>query len=332
MAHPEQIRKQTEAIENYYRQQSETSEPQASEEVDELDSSETDAEVTEESAESQTEEAQEATTDSEDDEKWAQRYRSLQGMYNAEVPRLHAQNKEMTQKIQQMEQLLATMSSTGNTKQPEAQTTASYVTDQDRDDYGDSIDVMRRVSKEELTPVMQKLSQLEQLVSQLQTNVVPQVQQVAQRQAATADQMFWADLAREVPNWRDVNENQEFQSWLLELDPMTGQSRQTYLADAQRNYDAKRVAAFFKTWMSQTGTSTPQPKPATSELQKQVAPGKSKNAGAAVSADKPTYTPDQIKKFFDDVRKGKYRGRDSERAKIERDIFAAQNDGRIQFN
>jgi hypothetical protein len=29
------------------------------------------------------------------------------------------------------------------------------------------------------------------------------------------------------------------------------------------------------------------------------------------------------------VRKGKYKGREDERAKIERDIFAAQRDGRI---
>ena len=45
-----------------------------------------------------------------------------------------------------------------------------------------------------------------------------------------------------------------------------------------------------------------------------------------------TYSPDDIKLFFNDVRSGKYRGREAERDRIERDIFAAQRDGRITVN
>ena len=36
-----------------------------------------------------------------------------------------------------------------------------------------------------------------------------------------------------------------------------------------------------------------------------------------------------MKKFLNDVRAGKYRGREPERDRIERDIFAAQREGRI---
>ena len=42
-----------------------------------------------------------------------------------------------------------------------------------------------------------------------------------------------------------------------------------------------------------------------------------------------TYSPKDIEKFFTDVRKGKYKGREDERARMERDIFAAQQEGRI---
>ena len=36
-----------------------------------------------------------------------------------------------------------------------------------------------------------------------------------------------------------------------------------------------------------------------------------------------------ITKFFKDVQLGKYKGREKERDRIERDIFAAQKQGRI---
>ena len=44
------------------------------------------------------------------------------------------------------------------------------------------------------------------------------------------------------------------------------------------------------------------------------------------------YSPQDIQKFFNDVRTGKYKGREPERDRIERDIFAAQRENRIQVN
>lgn len=46
--------------------------------------------------------------------------------------------------------------------------------------------------------------------------------------------------------------------------------------------------------------------------------------------DTKVYTRVDVAKFFDDVRKGVYKGREQERDRIERDIFAAQREGRIR--
>ena len=55
-----------------------------------------------------------------------------------------------------------------------------------------------------------------------------------------------------------------------------------------------------------------------------------RSAGAAApTGSKPSYTTADIAAFYDDIRKGKFKGREDERAKIERDIFAAQAEGRI---
>jgi hypothetical protein len=174
------------------------------------------------------------------------------------------------------------------------------------------------------------------MLQQMQANVVPQVQAVAQRQQISAEQQFWSDLASMVPNFRDINGNGEFQSWLLEADPLTGITRQTYLDDAQRALDARRVSNFFHTWLKATGQVTvaqSTARTANSELEKQVTPGRSRGTGTPAAASKAkTYTPADIQTFFNDVRAGKYKGREPERARIERDIFAAQRENRIQMN
>ena len=261
-------------------------------------------------------------------EDWQQKYQTLQGMYNADVPRLTAQNQELAGRITQMEQLIATMQVAQPVPTPEPQTT---LTAEEVDEYGESIDIMRKVSEEAAGSVRQQLTELQQTVRQMQGAVLPRVEQIASQQAQTVEQNFWADLTNLVPNWRDINGNEDFQNWLLETDPLSGLTRQTYLDDAQRIMDPSRVASFFESWLQLSGTATAQPNrtAATSELEKQVTPGRSRNTGAPQGKEQKTYTPRDITKFFADVRTGKFKGKEEERDKIERDIFAAQREGRI---
>jgi hypothetical protein len=349
MALPEQIRKQTEAVQELYKQlngdenngneatppaDGNTSPPENTAQPAPADESA----VSNNAAQPQGNEQTPSGTGQEDDpnsETYAQKWRTLQGMYNAEVPRLHSQNRELNGRVQQMEQLLASLSQ--QSSQPAQQTqVAPLVTENDVQEYGDSLDVMRRVTREELYPVAQKIAQLDQIIRSLQTSVVPQVQAVAHRQAMTAEQQFWSDLSGAAPNWREINDDHAFQSWLLEIDPLTGISRQTYLEDAQRILDVRRVASFFQTWNELTGKANvaqnTRRTATASELERQVAPGRSKNTGTPANNNAKTYSPDDIKGFFNDVRSGKYRGREAERDRIERDIFAAQRDGRITVN
>lgn len=342
MALPEQIRKQSEAVQELYKQlgadpaQGAPADAPPSAEPADTAAPAADATTADIPAPSPTPEQPGGEKAPEDT---LQKYRTLQGMYNAEVPRLHAQNRDLSNRVQQLEQLLATFSSApapAAAAAPAAQA-ERFVSDKDVEEYGESIEVMRKVSREELSALSGRLAKIETTLQQMQTNVVPQVQAVAHRQAQNAQQQFWADLSTAVPNWREVNDTQDFQSWLLQTDPLTGITRQTYLEDAQRALDAPRVAAFFSTWLKSTGKavaqsdgSAPAVAPATSELEKQVAPGRARNTGAPQSNKGKTYTPEDIRKFFNDVRAGRYKGREQERDRIERDIFAAQRENRIQ--
>jgi hypothetical protein len=273
------------------------------------------------------------------DETLMQRYRTLQGMFNAEVPRLQQTNKALQARVDQLEHLLSTMSAQQPQPkaQPAQQTVSSLITEKDVEEYGDSIDVMRRAAREEIAALHDEIAQLKGFVGQMQANVVPRVEQVARNQAASAEQQFWSELQNRVPNWQTINSNPEFQNWLLQTDPLTGITRQTYLDDAQQALDARRVAAFFLPWMEQAGSqdvrvqSQPQPQAPNrkAELEAQVAPGRPRTVAPSLANQAKTYTQTDIKTFYNDIRAGKFKGRDAERAKIESDIFAAQRDGRI---
>jgi hypothetical protein len=330
MTIPEQIRRQSEVVAKHFEEQKTQTgttevavepEGQTQESVQQTDSAE-------DTAAAPVLNEQKTTGNKDNEETYEKRYKTLQGMYNADTVRLRAENQQLNQRLTQMEQLLSTLSTPSA---PAVAADRKLITDKDVEEYGDSIEVMRRVSEESLTARDNKIAELEHMVRQMQVNVLPRVEQVAQKQALSSEQSFWAELSTKIPNWRDINADQGFLDWLMEVDPLTGVTRQSYLEDAQRSMDAYRVANFFNAWQGMNGQQVAQPPrgAAASELDKQVAPGRGRGNGAPSKDQTKTYSPKDIQKFFDDVRKGVYRGKESERDRIERDIFAAQRENRI---
>ena len=334
MSIPKQVQKQSEEVQELYKQiNGTTEEAQAAPAevsndvpVNDVEEPTTSDSVTEQAPQSEPQEQMESGDQEPKQADWQQKYKSLQGMYNADVPRLNAENRDLSSRVSQLETLLSTVDNAATQQAPVQ--SEKLITDDDVREYGESIAVMRKAAREE---VSQEIAQLRQQLGQIQS-VVPQVQQVQAQQNKSNEQTFWSAIASEVPNWSDTNNDPDFQSWLLEIDPLTGISRQTYLEDAQKNLDSNRVVSFFRTWEGANGkTNTAQVDRSAqqSQLQKQVAPGRSRNNGVKTSGQNQTYTNEDIKEFYADVRKGKFKGRDDERGRMERDIFAAQQEGRI---
>lgn len=329
MSVPEQVRKQTKAVQDLYQDLVGDGEPTGAPTTQEKptaavpDGSNKD--------EPQALEPTEPGNNGQDEETYAQKYRTLQGMYNSQVPALNAQVKDLEQRLQQTQQLLATMQQASPAAPaPTATPPQSLLTDVEREEYGDSIDVMRKVSQEMVAPYQTEIDRLKTVIQQMQGHVLPQVEQLSQQQAHSSEQRFWEQLVALVPDWRDINNNQDFQTWLLEIDPLTGMARQTYLDDAQAKLDANRVAGFFTSWVNSTRSTAQPTDPQTpSELERQIAPGRGRATPAPQGGDEKTYTTADITKFYSDVRTGKFKGREEERGRIERDIFAAQAEGRI---
>ncbi len=271
--------------------------------------------------------------DDENSQTYAQRWRSLQGVYNSQ----HAQLQAAAQRIASLEGVITAMQVTPSAS-AESKTEQQYLTAKDREEYGDEmIDFTTRAAKQEnarlATELAQTRSQLQTLAQQfqqLQGQVVPTVQRVAQTQQQGQQQGFLNALAARLPNWEAVNASREFHRWLLSPDPMTGITRQTYLADAEKTYDVHKVLSIFNAYLSVTGTpSAAARKTPGSELERQVAPGRTLAAPAPASNDARKWARTDISKLYDDKRRGVYRGREAEFRALEEDIFAAQKEGRI---
>lgn len=330
---PEQVRKQSEEIQALYRDMKMGTDGEAAEA--ELEDPSPEAVVEDIAPAAEKERKAEKPSKKKESEDFKQKYQTLQGMYNTDVPKLRQQNADLEQRLRNMEELLAGMGSGESTQSTSLEVkSGSIVTEDDISEYGDSIEVMRRVSQEELRPLIAKLGSIESALNNLNREVVPKVNRVYTTQAQTAEQQFWGKINAEIPNWKSINNNDDFITWLYAADPVSGKVRQDLLDDAQHKGDAARVIHIFKAWMGETGYDDDSETDiahanSSSELEAQVAPGRGRSSSPKGKGEKPVFSRLQIQTFYNDIAKGKFKGRDADRKKIEADIFEAQRDGRV---
>jgi hypothetical protein len=144
----------------------------------------------------------------------------------------------------------------------------------------------------------------------------------------TVEQQFVMALSSAVPSWRTVNVEPGFIAWLKEEEGFTGQSRKQLLDAAAGAFDSARVARIFQAYIS-TKTPAPAAPQPQNDLAAQVAPNTSAAAPAPVAPEAPSFSSAQVQSFYDDVIRGKYRGREAEANRISAAIDAAAAAGRI---
>ena len=257
------------------------------------------------------------------EEKWESKYHTLKGMYDAEVPRLHSQNRELTQQVQQ---LIADMAELKAKQTTNHISTESLITEQDKEAFGpDLIDLIERATESKVAVFRQREEQLMEEIKELKG----QMGSVAERQVMSDKDRFLMGLGQQVPDWEALNVNQGFLAWLNEVDPVYGVPRQVALNNAYENLDVPRVATIFNAYKALITPATPQKKPS-QELQRQVAPTRSK-ANAPDPADlqnQRIWTDSMIQQFYDEARRGHYSPEDVVRT--ENEISAAIAEGRYR--
>lgn len=260
---------------------------------------------------------------------WEQRYNTLQGKYNSEVPELRGQMRAMQDQLARLSQ---------PRPEPRAEPTPTVLPrrdplPEDVESYGE--DLVHAAQRWAMLALEPELTVLRQRVVQLESGM----QQTA---TMSATQRVDAALDREVPSWRTLNIDQQFIAWLNQVDPFTGVTRKQLADDAYAAGDARRTIAFFQAYTNEH-TAVRQP-PGTQPVQTGNDPADRLPLadlavpGRGATASPPTpgapqrriWTSADINAFYRAKHKGQWIGREAEADRIEHDLYAAQHEGRIR--
>ena len=256
-------------------------------------------------------------------------YNSMKGRFDSSQRTIGAMQDQMQQlgdELMRTQSLMNRGPMTGSREQP---VVPAYITPDDVKNYGpELIDVTKRAALEAVAPTLTALEEQNRFLEQ-QLN-------------RTQRQTIYQELDQQLANWREINTNPRWLQWLRLRDFNSAPVRQAQLDRAMQAADAPRVVAMFQRFLSEeqaTGqVPAPQPTPpvtpvtAAIPLTSLAAPGRPNPAtgNTQLPDSKPVYTHQDIRDFYDYVRKGVYVGQETLKQQIEADIFAAQREGRVR--
>lgn len=248
-----------------------------------------------------------------DDGEWQQKYKTLQGMYNTDIPRLQQRLKVQDSQIANLSSELDSIKAASSQEPQGAMKELMEV-------LGDD-DPHLKFAKEQ----QDKIHQLESLIAKLDN----QLGGVAQTQQLTAEDRFYSAIERAIPDWQAVNHDPGLLLWLAEFDPLLGITRKEAFDDSAARLDAARISAFFDAYKRSIAkpAAAPTASKPSSKLASQVTPAAGGGNTSPEEGAGKTWTRDSVKQFFDECIKGRYTSDEQER--IKRDILVANAEGRI---
>lgn len=241
---------------------------------------------------------------------------------NEEVRKLRAELNAQTERIHAMEQSL---------KKPGAE---RYISDEERTQLGDVMDLNSRMIKGILEEELEKngvAAVVERIMSESN-----RAKTSSESQAGGPSADFWVLVDQYCPGARELNRNAD-ERWVEFLDlfnTRTGQRNRVAAEQAISNDDPAALADMFADFMRDNGIA-PEQVSANSNAGRGPAP-KPERGGARVIQSQRTgadaiepWTNAEVNAFYTDVSKGKFKGRNAERDKLEAEIMAAASAGKI---
>jgi hypothetical protein len=261
---------------------------------------------------------------------WRQRYLSLQGQYNSQVPDLQRQVQNLMETVNGLREELKTKEAPAHPPSEPSE----LVTNKDVEAFGeDLVDLARRIAKDEFGKRESKyLKQIDALQEQL-AEAKGSVGQIAEVQAKTASARFFEALQSAVPTWNTVQQTAECQSFLGSRIPGTGATWDMALKEAAANRDAETAIEVFEEFFKRFPQHDPKAKPAAQnsakqELQRQVAPGKSA-AAATTPQNKRVYSGQDFHTESMRIMRLTQQGKHDEAARLDAELNAALAEGRV---
>jgi len=240
-----------------------------------------------------------------------QRYRTLQGM----IRQKDDENQRLNTLLAQMQQAPEPAA-----EQP-TQEPQNSVEARDREDFGDDlVDMVQRIVQREVGDFGNRIAQLESVSRETHASTTE-----------TRKERFESRLTERVPNWRDLDQDPLFTQWLN-----SSTTRVEIARTAMQKFDASAIAELFEMYLAVAGqptggsTDSPAEAPAPSasrSLEEKVAPSKGRTSTPSSSTEKKMWTRTEIAQVFSNRRSYSQKEFDE----LQRDIFAAQKEGRVDY-
>ena len=252
-----------------------------------------------------------------------QKYSTLKGKYDAEVPRLHQQLRELT------DQMAAIRKDAEDAKKVEAEKPkekVSYITDADREEYGDDlIDFQRRVAKEQAQEFEGRFEQQARVIEALQ-------QKISTTDSQVGEQGFAQKLNTLVPGFDQLDSDERWVSWLNEIDPMTRGPRRDQAQAAYNAGDAEAIAHYVSLFNDSVSPATNSKSDRQAELEKQVTPSRSASTVTTKSSNSSSkiYSERDLTNAWTKVRTLNTQGKYDDAEKLEAELSMAYMEGRVK--
>ncbi|MEO2054747.1 MAG: hypothetical protein ABGX83_05550 [Nitrospira sp.] len=229
----------------------------------------------------------------------------LQGKYNAEIPVLHTEVRELKSEVESLKAGAATKAAENNTGEFASKLKEDLEGSETAENIIGTVD--ERVSASE-----------ERMLKKLEESIGP----IKKKTALTDEQKFYTGLSQ-VENWQDINKNAEFSKWLDTENPVTGYTYRAWLNDAWHKKNATRAVEIFKAWPGYKQKAKAQ-----TTVEEMVSPGqKMSQTETEKGPETERISQEQIRSFYKDVQKGKYT--DKEVKQHERTLEKAIREHRV---
>jgi len=252
------------------------------------------------------------------EETWQQKYKTLKGMYDAEVHRLHADLRELKAQVDSLRKA----SETKPVEPAKPKAAEKLVTDADVEAFGsDLIEVQRKVAREVAAEFRGELDAMRAENDKLREQLTSTGTQVSEAS-------FEQRLYRMVPDFEAVNADPKWIAWLNEVDPLLRAPRSSVAQQAFNRGDAEGVAHYVALFKQNSKPVEPAAD-RTEELERQLQPNRGATSAPPTSQKGKVYTNADIEKMFRKAADLGTKGQTDAAKKLEAEIDAAFMEGRV---
>jgi hypothetical protein len=235
-------------------------------------------------------------------EDFEQKYKTLMGKYNAEVPRLHAEIKHFREMAYTNDGKIATL----ETRLEELETERSSTQiDADLSRLKMDFPEVAEQLQKERTETLKYIKSLEKKINE---TVSQKFESIDGDKLETNRKIFNREMASlGHPDWTEVDHDPDFIEWLQLEIPFANITRLESLQNAAKQYDAVTCAKFFTAFKEERQSKLQaQPAPV-NKLEDKIAPPSGKTGGnTKVGAQTTTYTKADYDRFYRTSSRGRY--------------------------